>query len=229
MSSLIHIAQNNRQEGPYTLDQVQGMLDNGAITPITLAWRDGMSSWAPVSTIIPPAAPHISKAPPPLPIEKMTSPSNTAELISLDSTGPKGVGGWLLLFCVQLTILSPLISIGEMVNLWNYSKNSVVIWTSAGSLSLLIYGFIVGCGIWIGSKKGREIARKYLFVRLTGFIIIQFVAILLISENSLGPTHSKILASFIGSACGSTTTEVIYFLVWWFYFKRSKRVKNTYK
>lgn len=69
MSILIHISRNGQQEGPYTGEQIQQMLADGSIARYTLAWKEGLSQWVPLSQILessPPQPSHI--APPPVPI-----------------------------------------------------------------------------------------------------------------------------------------------------------------
>lgn len=69
MSILIHISRNGQQEGPYTTEQIQQMLADGSIARYTLAWKEGLSQWVPLSQILessPPQPSHI--APPPVPI-----------------------------------------------------------------------------------------------------------------------------------------------------------------
>ena len=69
MSILIHISRNGQQEGPYTAEQIQQMLADGSIARYTLAWKEGLSQWVPLSQILdssPPQPSHI--APPPGPI-----------------------------------------------------------------------------------------------------------------------------------------------------------------
>lgn len=52
MESLIHIFHNNQQEGPYSVGQIEKMIESGSVAPITLAWKEGMSEWAPLNTIL---------------------------------------------------------------------------------------------------------------------------------------------------------------------------------
>jgi hypothetical protein len=49
------------------------------------------------------------------------TPPLIADALPIDA-GPKGVGGWLLFFCVVLTILSPTSTFVQMVNSWMASE-----------------------------------------------------------------------------------------------------------
>ena len=150
----------------------------------------------------------------------------------VDAPRPNGVGGWLLFFCVSLTIVSPLYNLGQISMNWEQSQpafaqfpslKTAVMWENAGSVALVIYGFVVGCMIWGGNPKGPEIAKKFLLIRLFGFIGIEFIAVVL-----MGDMPSEVVASVVSAAVSAVFANSIWFLIWWFYFKKSKRVRNTY-
>lgn len=49
-----HITQpGGSPQGPYTLETLQAMLTRGEINHQTLCFKEGMSAWAPITTIIP--------------------------------------------------------------------------------------------------------------------------------------------------------------------------------
>lgn len=191
-----------------------------------------MSEWAPLSTVLAPNHSPLASAPPLPSIPRPSEPISTSSSMPLVVTGPQGVGGWLVFFCVGLTILGPLFLLGQMVSTWETSQagfsrfpsiKTAMIWENFGRSVLLIYGFVVGCIIWSGSSNGRSIAKKYLLIHLFGFIGVEFIAILLMVD-----LPSKMLAAGIGGVLGAGIKDLFYFLIWWFYFKKSKRVRNTY-
>jgi hypothetical protein len=47
----VYIIKNGTQEGPITFDAVNQLLVKGEITPDTLLWYNGLSSWIPVSQL----------------------------------------------------------------------------------------------------------------------------------------------------------------------------------
>ncbi|MBT3192566.1 MAG: DUF4339 domain-containing protein [Verrucomicrobia bacterium] len=231
MEDLIHICHNNQQEGPYSPEQIRTMISSGVIMPASLAWKEGMSDWAPLDTIMScdtPVTIPASSLPPPV---SHTSPESG--MVAPDiPTSPKRVGGWLMFFCVGLAILGPLFVLGQMFVTWGQAQPAfdqfqniriAVMWENIGSVALLIYGFIAGCMIWGGHPGGREIAKKYLLIRLFGFVGIEFIAIMI-----MGDMPSQLVARVLGATVGAVFREIIYFLIWWFYFKKSKRVRNTY-
>ena len=42
---------NGQQAGPFTLDQLRGMVASGQLTPGTLVWTDGMAGWEPARDV----------------------------------------------------------------------------------------------------------------------------------------------------------------------------------
>jgi len=178
---------------------------------------------------LPKLTPHpqvVRGAPPPVRAPRQNQAAATLKL------GPKGVGGWLVFFCVGLTILSPLASLGQIALSWEQSKpafdmypsiRTAITFENLGMVAILVYGFVVGCMIWSGNRNGRTLARRYLLIRLFGFFGVEIVVMLIMSGLS-----SEIMAAVIGVVVGAQFRELVYFLVWWFYFKKSKRVSNTY-
>lgn len=64
------IARNGQKMGPYSPEDVQGMLQSGGLTPADLAWKEGMAQWTPLAQVMtsgapPPAAAPQYGAPPP--------------------------------------------------------------------------------------------------------------------------------------------------------------------
>ncbi len=217
----IYIARNGSQTGPFTEEQTREMLSSGAISPDDLAWTEGAPDWKPVRSAL--------SLPQPPPLPGSSSASGTP---AQPGSGPRGVGGWLLFFCISLTILSPLISINQMVSTWKQVQavfetypaiKSAMFVENIGGVMLLIYSFIAGCLIWRGHQKGRKIARQFLLISLLGFIGMEVIA-LAVMQN----LPKEIVTGGINGAGGAMFRRGIYFFIWWFYFKKSKRVRNTY-
>ena len=60
----IYLQQNGQQVGPYTEEQLRGLVTTGAINQFDLAIHAGLSDWQPLCTVIsiaipPPATPHL--------------------------------------------------------------------------------------------------------------------------------------------------------------------------
>jgi hypothetical protein len=230
---LIFIYQNLRQEGPYTRDQVRVMLASGSLSPNTLAWTNGLTEWLPLSSLL-----LSSPSPNPSFTTTCSALANRGDAVLQSPSEQtlhgksKGVGGWLLFFCVGLTFLGPLFGFGLMVSNWNAampafadypSLKTAVIWENFGRTALLVYGHIIGFLIWSGRPTGLYFARQFLLIRLFGAILIQGVGILL-----LGDIPTRTVNLFIAGAVGAILGELFFFFIWWLYFKKSKRVRNTY-
>jgi hypothetical protein len=223
----IYIFQNNKKEGPFSEEQITQMLKAGDLSNISLAWRDGMPDWQPLNTLM--AVIEQSKDKNTIPLSPPI-PDIKEEEAKID--GPKGIGGWLLFFCVGLTILGPLFSVGQMISSWEHAKpafdrfpslETAIYWETLGCVTILIYGFIVGCIIWSGNSNGKKVGKKYLLIRLFGFVLIEIVALVL-----MGDLPSQVVEAAISGFVTAGIRELVIFLIWWFYFKKSKRVRNTY-
>ena len=148
---------------------------------------------------------------------------------------PIDVGGWLLFFCVSLTIIGPLFSFGILMDSWESAKpafayipslKTITSFELLGSVVIVIYGFVIGCKIWAGNPEGKWLAKQYLKVRFFGLIGIETIVLLMMYLNKMPSSWMpKIIGGMIGRVIFG---EGFFFLVWWFYFKKSKRVKNTY-
>jgi len=70
----IYIAKNGTQTGPFSVEQIHGMLTGGLVSINDLAWHDGASDWQPLHALlglaqpppVPVAAPATRPIPPPL-------------------------------------------------------------------------------------------------------------------------------------------------------------------
>ena len=86
-----------------------------------------------------------------------------------------------------------------------------------------MYGFIIGCLIWNGVPYGKSIAKQYLLIRLAALVIVEMVTFGLMSDLPRVTVDAAITA-----AIPEFSEAAVFTLVWWFYFKRSVRVRNTY-
>ena len=124
----------------------------------------------------------------------------------LNSKGPKGVGGFLLLFCLILTVISPVIWIileAPAFKSRQFDEADVI-----GALHQL-YGICTGIWIWSGRRSGKKAALAFLLVT----VITAFVYAIVSATPTTGP---------------GSYSPVIFSILWWRYFQKSERVKNTY-
>jgi hypothetical protein len=91
MSFYLH--KDGQQSGPFTVEELQEAIVNGTMTSADLIWKEGMSEWKPVVSIIPPTPPKVPTVPlgmPPLPIQQSDPFSGRGFLIAkLDDKSSK--------------------------------------------------------------------------------------------------------------------------------------------
>jgi hypothetical protein len=72
----IYIARGEEQFGPYPLEQVRELLDQGALLPEDLAFHEGLENWTPLAEVIAKqSTPPVPPSPPALPSATVDSPS----------------------------------------------------------------------------------------------------------------------------------------------------------
>jgi len=212
----IYIARQGRQTGPFTEEQTRDMLSSGSITTTDLAWTDGLSDWKPLHEIL------TLPTPPPLPDVIPWNPSD----------GPKGIGGWLLFYCICLCILGPIYGLLQLLGNWTLASASFAVYPqlktavlleNSGNFIIIVYGLIVGCLLWREHSRARQFIRQYLIIRLICLIGVEILAF-----TFLVNLPSKMIATTFGALLGASLREGVYFAIWWSYFKLSKRVRNTF-
>lgn len=140
------------------------------------------------------------------------------------------VGGWLMLFCFSLLIVTPLktiFNIGNSYNLCNLLFNDfpglkfIFYIDSILSLILIFFSFKTGLAIWLLKKNAVNKAKNYLLINLCYCIISTFLPFFAglpkEANDSMGEEIFKNL--FFG---------FFYVLIWYWYLNVSKRVKATF-
>ena len=141
-----------------------------------------------------------------------------------------GVRGWLLFFCFGLVILSPLSGLYNCFTLWNilpyyqlYYPNlaSIFLGVIFVTVAIIIFSIIAGISLWRIKPNAVQLTKYFLIL----YIINEFINYILLSTAD-GPGQ---LSSFMGTQ-GTLylLRSTAYFIGWYFYLKKSKRVKNTY-
>ena len=123
--------------------------------------------------------------------------------------GPlRGVGGWLLFFCIATTIISPLVTIAEVAN----SNDPVVI---LAVVAVAILAFCTGLSLWRVRPHALRWVRVYLVVGS---------CLMMIAGVQRQATYEPTSSSYENPVAGA----VGYAITWWLYFRNSKRVKATF-
>lgn len=143
-----------------------------------------------------------------------------------------GVGGWLLLFCISCTLLSPAMIVFTMAQSWNTVNRAMEANPGFRIYGLAVYGsnillivssVFAGLALW---TKNRDALRAVAFF---------FCALALTAVTAYGLPYALRLGSRVTDALWKEDTGLrelprmgIYLLIWVSYFKKSKRVLATY-
>jgi hypothetical protein len=160
-----------------------------------------------------PRSPMASAAPSPI-LMPGQAPAPAHSVVS----GPSGIGGWLLCFCIVITILSPLSTMPRILLLLRFRRMPDP--TSSLDMLRVFYGLVVGVFLW----TKRPIALFLLRVYFIAFAVILALSILAMIAASM-QAHSSIFLSVRFPTIG---TLLGYMMLWFAYFKKSVRVRNTY-
>lgn len=140
------------------------------------------------------------------------------------------VGGWLLLFCIVLTILSPLrtvitllYSYSETTRYFDYFPGLKVLFYIDAILSsaLMVLCIRAGIALWTIKQGAVKQAKTFLilFLCYAGIsVILPFMAGLPDEANS----------AMVPEVIKSLAQALIFFGIWYSYLNVSKRVKATY-
>lgn len=144
-------------------------------------------------------------------------------------SGPYGVGGWLLLLCVGLTVLGPLLNINTikssitMVNQLNgaYPPLEKAINIEVGLLFILIFfSFYAGISLW--AKRPHAVKKAKIFlITLAVFSIADLIIVL----QAVPPSVARIA---VNESFPQVIRPVLTAIVWYAYLSNSQRVQNTY-
>lgn len=143
----------------------------------------------------------------------------------------KGVGGWLLLFCLGLSVFSPLITLGSLVA--SYSESSQYFDRFPGLLAtividtflcvgLMVFSIYAGVGLWRTRPGAVQTAKRYLLWSLAYYAV---AAVLPFMAGLPSQANDAMMAEVVKE----TVRGVVYFAIWYSYLNKSERVKATYE
>jgi hypothetical protein len=130
-------------------------------------------------------------------------------------SGVQGVGGWLLFFCLILTLASPVIVFAQIAA-QPHGPNSY----NLIDVARVLYGVVVGIILWMQRRIAIQLVGVYFIV-----VLATIVLVLLIFLAAWTRTKSPFL---LGRGIGSILPSVIHNVLWFLYFRKSERVRNTY-
>jgi hypothetical protein len=126
-----------------------------------------------------------------------------------------GIGGWLLFFCVNLTILRPIENGGQLLmDLSGVSDPLQMIMLIAFSVVPLVYGIMVGIRLWLILPNAVKHVKIYLIISLC--INLLETGVTALESKGKSPNMLPVVRAIVSV------------IVWGSYFTTSIRVKNTY-
>ena len=139
----------------------------------------------------------------------------------------KGVRGWLLVFCLSMTV-RPLITVYTVLVLlpaFTSPTDPFAILLGYYCMTILIvaFGLYSAFLLWTVHKNAVITAKVNLVVMLIYWILLAFFPFLLPSDR-----RESGLATYFGIFQHQLLSGVGYFVIWFSYLSKSKRVANTY-
>jgi len=244
-----HKENDTEPRGPVSEDKLKELAKNGDLGRDDKIWKEGFDDWTIATSVSgifpmpPPIKPKAVKPPDITDGNKLLKAPNTPKkdrkvekdinntLKENSNNILKGVGGWLSFFCFAITILGPLIAVGQLHNSWEELSplfdlipmlESALWLETLTIIGIIIYSLFVGITIWSGHQYGKLVAEKYLKVRLIVFVALSLILLLMFSDDEF------IRSIMIEDVLVVIFAELIFFGVWFSYFKKSIRVANTY-
>jgi hypothetical protein len=125
----------------------------------------------------------------------------------------RGVGGWLLLFCVWIVIVDPLLELRVLPYLRYISLN----WTLPLSFAVVIYGMVTGIQLWRVRPGALVLLRVY-------FALVLALTLLTVGLMFYGTylMHVSLWSVF------AWVRTAAFLGIWVTYFRVSQRVRATY-
>lgn len=142
-----------------------------------------------------------------------------------------GVGGWLLLLCISLTILSPLHGLANIMKEWNYAKplfefypglNLAVTLEVLCSIALTAYSIYAGSELWSVKLGAVKVTKNYLVTSLFYLLVSPFVF------AAIADLPSAFNDEIAKEGAKNAILGILSFAIWFTYLNKSKRVRATY-
>jgi hypothetical protein len=140
------------------------------------------------------------------------------------------VGGWLMFFCLALTVFSPLATLYNFITTYDIvmtlsesypSFVTIFYIDSILGTAIMVLSIRAGVALWKVAPNAVRTARNYLLIYL-GYIII---SVFLPFMAGL-PTEAN--EAMIPEVIAGAFKSLIFFGIWFTYLNVSKRVKETY-
>ena len=146
--------------------------------------------------------------PPPIPARDVESSSTPAIV-----RRRKDVGGWLALFCVATTIITPIASLVRI-----FQDLIAPDWDDLITLAFALFSGYVGINVWMVNKSAFTLLKVYfIFLLVIGGLVVAATLFFWWGGEELSAKNM-----IVG------LRPMLFVLIWWPYFNMSKRVKETF-
>jgi hypothetical protein len=160
-----------------------------------------------------------------IPVLKM-EPSDSIHT-SNPGTRYKGVGGFLFLFCLILTVFSPaatIVSLATISSDAQFQPEGLAVFMLIEiviSVLVMAYGFYAGVGLWTLRRNAIQTAKLYLVCYLWSRVLAAALPFV------FGPPSMR-EGLALTQISRNAASAFVFFATWYCYLRFSKRVKATY-
>jgi len=143
----------------------------------------------------------------------------------------RGVKGWLLILCLNVTILDPLTMLLTVFLVTNATKPyfgehpelfRLCLASGICRMALAVFSIYAGLALWRISPGAVSIAKKYLLAVVLYSLVVSSLPVI------VGMPRES-YQEFAGQTVFNSFLTMGYAVAWYVYLQRSKRVKATYQ
>jgi hypothetical protein len=141
-----------------------------------------------------------------------------------------GIRGWLLLLCVNLTILDPAAMLLNIFVVTNVAKPQfdvhpelmrLLLINGACSICLAVFSVYAGLSLWKALPSGVRLARRYL-------VTACLYSLFSLALPSLAGIPAELRGQVAAGNLFNSLVTILYLAGWYLYIRRSRRVRATY-
>ena len=99
---------------------------------------------------------------------------------------------------------------------------------SAGIIFIMAYGVRVGSILWKEAPTGKSEAQRYLLLRLGVHLALIVITVAVVETTLSSEDKKSIFADYGSLVIAPLISETVFFVIWWLYLLKSKRVKEIY-
>jgi hypothetical protein len=140
------------------------------------------------------------------------------------SAAPVGVGGWLLLLCIGLTIIGPIKTLAGIATAVEVVETHplvpIIAIGTAADVMVRLLGMVAGVALWSRKRSGVWLAKAFFWATPIVGVLVAGIALVV--------TPRSFLPGVLGTYFVLVLVGTVIAVVWTSYLSRSKRVAATY-